>query len=175
MNHYLTNRRKIIVQNNIAPFSKEWLSNFEKSNFTLDYSYFCVEQYMHAQKALLFKDYNTFDKIMESNSPMECLELGRKVFNYNDTMWARVRYKVVAKGTLNKYVQNQELLEALLSFDVSVKFVEASEIDCLWGCGLSKSNKDIYDSSKWIGHNLLGKIITNTKNHLIKVTNKSIL
>ena len=169
MNKYLTDRKKIVVKNNIAIFSKEWLSNFEQSNFKIGkHTFHCVEQYMHSQKAKLFNDIDCFNKIIDSKSPKECLELGRSVKNYSDIEWAKIRYKVVYDATMNKYIQNYDLLEALLSFDTSVKFVEASEIDCLWGCGLSKNDENIFDKSKWKGHNLLGKAITNVRDSLVK-------
>jgi predicted NAD-dependent protein-ADP-ribosyltransferase YbiA (DUF1768 family) len=44
-----------------------------------DFRFYCVEQYMHAAKALIFNDVNTFVQIMESKLPSEAKKLGRQV------------------------------------------------------------------------------------------------
>jgi predicted NAD-dependent protein-ADP-ribosyltransferase YbiA (DUF1768 family) len=41
--------------------------------------FYCVEQYMHAAKALIFNDVATFVQIMESKLPSEAKKLGRQV------------------------------------------------------------------------------------------------
>lgn len=136
---------------------KEFLSNWYPSTFVIDgISYWCVEQYMMAQKAITFNDSYVLNLIMSSESQKEIKALGRKIRNYNDEVWSSVREEVVFKGNYAKFSQNRELCKKLLNTGNKV-LVEASPYDRIWGIGLSKQDTDvIYNPLNWCGRNLLG-------------------
>ena len=46
--------------------------------------YATAEQYMMAKKALLFKDYEIYDRIMKEKSPRKCKALGKKVQGFDN-------------------------------------------------------------------------------------------
>ena len=49
------------------------LSNFYKSKFTVEgIEYISSEQYIQAQKALLFKDKTSYNKIMGATNSLDC-------------------------------------------------------------------------------------------------------
>ena len=52
--------------------------------------YNCCEQYMMAQKALLFKDTETYEAIMKTSHPSGQKALGRKVKNFNKETWEMI-------------------------------------------------------------------------------------
>ena len=63
-------------------------SNFHKCEFTLDQQrYNCTEQYIQAEKACLFDDDLTAERIMNSDSPYEIKQLGNNVRNYMEQNW----------------------------------------------------------------------------------------
>lgn len=86
---------------------------------------------------------------------MAMKKLGRKVRNYDDSIWKEKRYDVVVKGNIAKFSQNEKLRSFLLSTGSKI-LVEASPKDTIWGIGLEESSPDALSPRKWQGENLLG-------------------
>ena len=129
-------------------------------------SFNCCEQWMMANKALLFRDVYTFERIMEELSPKKQKALGREVVNYNQKMWDLYKYQIVLKGNLIKFYDNPDVQEFLLSFNVHTIFVEAAPWDKIWGIGLAPDDPRALDIYKWEGENLLGMAIGATRKKL---------
>ena len=135
-------------------------SNWFPCEFVVDGTkYNCGEQYMMHTKALFFNDGETAKMIMQTARPAKQKELGRSVKNYNDLEWSRVRYDLVKKGLREKFNQNKDLKDFLLSHKQFV-IVEASPYDRIWGIGYRNAINNIKD---W-GENLLGKILIELSN-----------
>ena len=147
-----------------ACLSQWTISNFED----LTQKYNCCEQYMMAQKALFFSDFENEKRILQSNDPSEMKRLGRIVKNFNSEEWNKVKYSIVLNGNYYKFSQNKEMRDFLMATGKSV-LVEASPEDKVWGVGLDESNKDIYDLNKWKGENLLGFALMELRDELNKV------
>ena len=79
--------------------------------------YNCCEQYMMAQKALLFNDHKTYDMIMRDGNPANMKKYGRMVRNFNDAVWNENKFDIVKRGNYLKFSQNSELKEMLLDTD----------------------------------------------------------
>ena len=79
--------------------------------------YNCCEQYMMAQKALLFNDHKTYDMIMRDGNPANMKKYGRMVRNFNDAVWNEKKFDIVKRGNYLKFSQNSELKEMLLDTD----------------------------------------------------------
>lgn len=121
-----------------------YLSNFYKSSFVIDSRvYDTVEQYMHYKKAILFEDYETAEKILESTKPNEAKKLGRKVKNFNPVIWDKYKLEIVKEGILHKFQQNLIIKKLLLETKPKI-LVEAAgkgfmrSPDYIWGIGLNK-------------------------------------
>lgn len=156
-------RAGLTVRGRYALFWGQWPSNWEHSPFTLDGErYNCVEQYMMAEKARLFKDEKALKRIMAATDPRDQKRYGREVAGYDEARWSAVRYGVVLKGTLEKYRQN-EGLRALLLATGDLQFVEASPDDRVWGIGMRADDPDSGSPGRWRGQNLLGKAITEAR------------
>jgi len=151
-----------------AFFWKSKLGQWNKESFVdnLGIVYNCAEQYMMAHKALLFNDLETYQLIMESDSPREHQRLGRIVKNYNQAVWDANACTIVYQGNLYKFSQNPELYNLLMSTGDRT-IVEASPIDCIWGIGLAEDLSDEFldDRSNWRGTNWLGFTLTNLRNN----------
>ena len=140
----------------ICPFLKGYLSNWYKSEFTVDGIKFVnSEQWMMYQKAKTFGDEETAKKILASTSPSEIKGLGRKVKNYNDTVWNGVRQIVVFEGLKAKFGQNEDLKKQLLATGDDI-LVECNPTDSIWAIHMSEDDPRVQDISKWQGQNLLG-------------------
>ena len=144
-----------------------WLDNEENQEFSNwfvrpfvidDFKYFCVEQYMMAQKAKLFHDAENYTKILRANTAKGCKQLGKQVTPFVSERWNAVKYDIVKAGNRAKYEQNQDLKELLLSTGNSI-IAEASPKDNVWGIGLDAKKAAKIDFSEWPGKNLLGKIL----------------
>ena len=141
-------------------------SQFFPCTFTeMGVTYNSAEQYMMAQKALLFDDIKTYDKIMSLANPYKIKALGRLVKNFNQEIWDKHKEDIVFNGNLLKFSQNKKLCKQLLATG-DKEIVEASPTDTIWGIGLAETDPDIYDKSKWRGTNLLGKAIMKVRNVL---------
>lgn len=133
-------------------------SNWYRCKFFVNGTeYNCSEQYMMEQKALTFNDLETAELIMISPSPREQKALGRKIKNYDQATWDKVKYEIVKHGCRAKFAQNPQL-KAMIIADYGKVFVEASPEDAIWGIGFDEDDA-LQNKEKW-GENLLGKLLT---------------
>lgn len=130
-----------------------------------DIKYNCCEQYMMHQKAILFGDFDTADKIMKCLDPKEQKRLGRTVKNFIRDVWENEKFQVLYEGNHAKFSQNKELLDEMLKTDKKI-FVEASPFDRLCGIGLRENDENVNDPFNWKGQNLLGFALTLVKHEL---------
>jgi ribA/ribD-fused uncharacterized protein len=110
---------------------------------------------MMGQKALIFNDTESFEKILSVNHPKTIKALGRQIKNFDGNEWDKVKYKIVLSGNYYKFTQNKEMMKILI-FTGKKILVEASPFDKIWGVGLEESNEKIYNPNYWKGENLLG-------------------
>ncbi len=134
-----------------ACLSQWWLCAFEVDGVY----YNCTEQYMMAEKARLFGDVDTLERILASYEPMEQKKLGRRVQGYDDAKWKAHCFDAVLRGNVAKFSQNEKLRDYLLSTGDGI-LVEASPKDEVWGIGLEGSHPDAINPRRWPGTNLLG-------------------
>lgn len=132
----------------------QWTLTSFRDETGLEYN--CCEQYMMAQKALLFEDEETFSAIMSSRGPGEQKALGRQVKGYNEDVWCAVREIIVLKGNRFRAQHDSTFRELLLSTG-DTTLVEASPFDRIWGIGYNKETA-LANIDNW-GLNLLGKTL----------------
>lgn len=144
------------------------LSQWVKSYFKEEkIEYCCAEQYMMAQKALMFKDPESFDKIMNSSNPKDHQKFGREVKNFDQKRWDSIKEEIVYRGNWLKFTQNKGFRDTLLKTKKYI-LVEASPFDKVWGIGMGVEDEGIEDSANWKGQNLLGKTITRVRDDILK-------
>ena len=130
--------------------------------------YTCAEQYMMAEKARLFDDEETEAQIVAATNPKQMKALGRKVQNFNDRIWLKLRHSVVLNGNYLKFAQNKNMRDILLSTGDKI-LVEASPYDVIWGIGYTKNKLEAYNPQKWRGLNLLGFALMEVRDELRRV------
>lgn len=150
------------------------LSQWARWGFVIDGAYYrYAEQYMMAEKARMFHDDATLDKVMDAKSPMIIKHLGRVVKGRNGGEWDKedvakwdaVRAKVVLRGNFAKFSQNDALKEYLLSTGDAL-LAEASPKDAVWGIGIDAETAGKTPQSKWPGQNLLGQTLMKVREML---------
>lgn len=145
---------------------KSCLSQWFEASFTVDgVEYKTAEHYMMAQKAELFGDHISYQRIVTSQYPSEAKKLGREISNFNDDVWLKHRFDIVVQGNIRKFSQNIRLRDFLLGTSGKVP-VEASPADRIWGIGLSADDKDSENPLNWRGLNLLGFALMKVRRHL---------
>lgn len=142
-----------------------YLSNWYLSQFTIeDITFSSMEQYMMYEKAVLFHDKETAEKILQATDVAEIKTLGRNVRHFDDTIWTREREKIY-KGVLEKFCQNDELARKLEETGEDT-IAECAVKDRIWGIGLSIRDKNRFCMNKWRGQNLLGKILMQVRGEI---------
>lgn len=140
-----------------------YLSNWYLSEFTIDdITFSSMEQYMMYEKAILFHDQETAEKILQTDNVAEIKALGRTVQNFDDTVWGQSREEIVYKGVFEKFRQNPELRKRLERTGEEV-IAECAVKDRIWGIGLSMKDEDRFCVERWKGQNLLGKILMDVR------------
>ena len=136
------------------------IKNISKDEF-VDLSTGEVKKRRHSEnrfqspKAMIFNDNEVADLILSTSNVGKIKSLGRSVSNYNDLIWNGMRQIVVYKGLVGKFSQSDELLKRLINTGDDI-LAECSVQDVVWGIGLSMSDPNVNDLSKWCGQNLLG-------------------
>lgn len=156
---------------NVIPFLKNYMSNFQFAPFYSDLynkTFKTTEQYFMYAKAMYFSDEQAADQIIDADTPQQAKDLGRAVKNYVDSEWSKIRYSVMYEANLLKFLQNNDLRQKLMSTKDSL-LIECNVKDLIWSCGLDIKDPDVLDESKWLGQNLLGKVLMDVREYLNKM------
>jgi len=132
-----------------------WMSNRSRYAVRVDDKVFpTVEHYFMHCKAVTFGDGAAAANILLAKTPTAAKNLGRAVGNYDDAVWAGVRYGIMKQGLMLKVAQHASIKAALQDTGDAV-LAEASPVDAIWGIGMSATTAKGVET--WPGMNLLGK------------------
>ena len=82
------------------------LSNMYERPFTINNIKFkSVEQYFQYKKAITFNDAETAQKILECKNAFEARSLGKKVKNFKESEWNKVREGIMEEGIRESFTQ----------------------------------------------------------------------
>lgn len=115
-------------------------SNFSHYGFELDGKWWMTsEHYFQAQKF-----HNTiYEEIVRLlDNPMKAAEMGRNRKLPLRKDWEEVKDAVMKKAVLEKFKQNWQICEVLLSTG-SEEIIEKTVDDYYWGCGKDDSGKNM--------------------------------
>lgn len=148
--------------NKTGKASRNCLSNFYFVDFQIDgQKFICNEQWMMYNKAILFGDQETADKILKATVQADIKHLGREVKGFDPKVWDEHKVDIVYKGAYEKFSQNPTLKEYLLNTKDSI-LVEGSMTDKIWAIGRRYS----LNPHEWRGTNLLGFILMEVRENL---------
>lgn len=147
---------------------KSCLSQWWRQGFQHEGIYYrTAEHWMMAEKARLFEDPASLERILKAGTPIEAKKLGRKVKGFQLETWQTHAYQIVKRGNLQKFSQHQNLQTYLLSTGDKV-LVEASPYDPIWGIGLAQEAPQAQDPRQWLGSNWLGFALMEVRDELRK-------
>ena len=118
------------------------------------------------KKALLFKDIDVAEMIMEQSHPRKQKFLGRQVRGYDDAIWMANCQDIMVPGLVSKFTQDSYSLQCLLDTEDSI-IVEASPYDKVWGIGMDKNDPRATDPAQWEGKNLLGVVLMKARDIIV--------
>lgn len=143
-------------------------SNFFPTRFYLDGRYWTTsEKYFMYTKAITFGDKEVAEKILKTDNPKECKNLGRQVKNFNSEEWDSVKEEIMYKAVKAKFEQDGLCNYCIMKF-IHQKFIEGSPYDKIWGVGIKYNDKRIFNEKNWKGENLLGKILTKVRDDIFE-------
>lgn len=144
-------------------FSQWWEAAFTVNGDT----YLTAEHWMMAEKARLFKDETMLAEILKTEKPAAAKAFGRKVLNFDPSVWDSKKCEIVVQGNVHKFSQNPELKAFLMATKDKI-IVEASPRDTIWGIGLGPDNPKALNPATWRGKNLLGFALMEVRDNLNK-------
>ena len=140
-------------------------SNFHEAPFIKNgQSYRCNEQYIQAQKALMFDDDFAHRRIMNCTSPYDMKREGNYVKNFIEQKWQIEAEKIAYNGCLANFSQITHLQQIMINSQ-NKTLAEASK-DVFWGVGLSLDDPNILNRDVWTGCNILGKVLQKVRQEL---------
>ena len=135
------------------------LSNFHPAKFTVgDKTYHCSEQFIQESKALFFNDQESAERIMDTTTAIECKNLANNIMDFDPDSWNTSAKEICAKGINEKFLQNQELLDILLT-RTGTKTIIKSAKDDIWGTGVALHNPNCLKRNKWVSQGIMGEIL----------------
>ncbi len=143
-----------------------YFSNWYASDFTFrGITFSSGEQFMMYEKAFVFGDRDTMDRILEADTPKDCKDLGKKAKGFDKELWDRVCRRIMRVGLREKFLQNPELLARLMGTGDRI-LAEASPWDQTWGIGLEACKEAAKDVTRWQGKNYLGRTLMEVRRDL---------
>lgn len=140
-------------------FNEGGFTQFETSIFQVKgISYFCVEQYLLANQAILFKDNVMLEKIMIAKSIRQARLFGNKIRNFDQEEWNKHKLNMGYVANLCKFQQDENLKFKLMETENNI-LVNADPYDGDWGIKKRITELDIKNPHSWKGENLLGFIL----------------
>ena len=147
--------------------SDGFMSNFFPTTFEKDGNTFTS-----SEQAFMYDKCRRFDPdnarmlrlILSEHNPKKVKALGRKVRNYDETIWCAVRFDTMVDILRCKFAYNAEIRAALLQTGSKVLY-EASPYDRIWGIGYGKREAQHIDPERF-GENLLGKALMKVRSEL---------
>lgn len=149
----------------------DWNTNCFNENYYAPFkidgiTYLTMQHWLMAQKAALFYDFVTMEKIIASKTAAHAKLLANQIHNVDEDVWLANAYALVVKGNVNKFAQNNELKQKLLNTGNSV-IVAITSTDCIWGNGLKFEKNIAFNPFKWKGANLQGYALMQVRDILL--------
>ena len=138
-------------------------------NYSFQFLFKSTEQFFHAAKSLLFKDFESLNAILSSNLPRVAKQIGRRVKNFDEKTWSMYSQKIMIRANYLKFTQNPKFKEKILSDGHNKNFAECST-DLIWGTGMCLHDVGCQDQLNWRGRNLLGLTLDMVRIHIIEKT-----
>ena len=150
-------KKNFLYDGKLSPFS-----DFYPAPFTVDgHTYRCTLQYAPHQKALLFGDQNTADKILKGTK-FHMVRLKDKNFKIKKSKHCEEIIMICA--AIHKFNQNDQLKELLLN--TNDLYFRCMSQSLTYGTGRLINSDKALDMGMWVGENRSGKALVATRDLL---------
>ncbi len=114
--------------------------------------YLFCEQYINAEKAVLFGDDESLKKILMSRDPYECKKFGHRIAGFDQDEWD-AKAPEVADICIRAKVDQHSFIKNFLMDTKDLHLAKADK-ESKWACGLSLDDKNVTRFASWkrIGH-----------------------
>ena len=151
------NDTHIVFLGELSPYS-----NFHPCNFVIDdQTYHSSEQYIQYQKALTFGDSYVTNKILKTDTAMECKRLSYQINGVDAECWRNEGYDICYEGIKQKFLQNESLLARLKS--TTPKILAEATPNRLWGTGIGLHDKNTLKMNNWTSQGWLSRMLLNIR------------
>jgi ribA/ribD-fused uncharacterized protein len=124
-----------------------------------DVNYKTVEHYVQSQKAKLFNDQETYEKILKkAKTASSAKKFGEDVRDFKTEIWETKQDEIMEIGVRAKFVQHPSLRKQLTETGDKV-IGDADARDFYWGIGSGAALEKAKTPSKWKGMNKMGKLL----------------
>ena len=147
-------------------------SNFYQTEFTFQgHRYHSSEQVIQHLKSDYFEDEEVTNRILNSETALECKHLSREISNFNSDGWNSIAKEMSRGGIRAKFIQNDDLRDLLISTEGKT-LVECST-DMVWGNGIKLQDERVLQEYRWAGQGILGEILEEIRDELIRNKNQN--
>lgn len=149
----------------------DWDTNCFNENYYAPFKvegivYNTVQHWLMAQKAALFYDAVSMEKIIACKTAAHAKLLGSQIKQVDEDVWLANAYALVVKGNVHKFAQHGTLKQKLINTSHSI-IVAITPNDCLWGNGMNYQPNQPFNPIKWKGANLLGYALMDVRDILL--------
>lgn len=145
------------------------LSNFHYAKFEYDGVKFnCVEEVLQLKKASFAERPDVIQQMMTASRPSEFKYLGDSI-KLDPKQWLPEAKRIVYEACREKFTQNKHCRSILLKSKDTI-LAEAGP-DKTWGTGFKIPEANAFDPEKWVGENLLGKILMKIRKEILDELN----
>jgi ribA/ribD-fused uncharacterized protein len=145
---------------------EECLSPWFERKFESDgVTYSLVEQYIVAQKAMLFGDRVNLRKIRVNTDPKDIRIISMRIQGVDNAVWQEFSHSISCTGNFLKFSQHPDMKAYLLSTG-DATLAEASPYDRTGGIGLDRLDEDATHPERWLGRNLFGYALMQVREKL---------
>uniref|UniRef100_A0AC35UBD8 DUF1768 domain-containing protein n=1 Tax=Rhabditophanes sp. KR3021 TaxID=114890 RepID=A0AC35UBD8_9BILA len=114
---------------------------------------------------MIFNDKESASNILFEIVPRELKKLGRKVVDFDQSIWNEKSFLYMKMGLKAKFSQNRTLQRILLATE-DATIVECAPNKLTWDIGYGMKDPKRFDRMKWKGQNLLGKALMEVRQEL---------
>ena len=157
------------ITKDVAIFASQHspLSNFySEAEIRIDLQTYCsTEQFYQSEKASFFNDDITHNKILAENDPYKISDLGKRIKNYDESLWKPHVRQTLLKANRAKYEQVPIARSLLLSTN-DLPLGEATK-NPVFGIGLHVNDPKALNIDNWSSDgNLFGEILAQIRSEL---------
>lgn len=119
------------------------------------------------KKAMLFGETDIVESILLATTPQKCKDLGRsRKIAFNEEVWVKHRERIYREVLMDKFSVPKYKKQLLKTGTKHI--VESSPFDKIWGIGMWDNDPDVENPEKWLGLNLLGKVLMEVRELMVE-------